>query len=52
MSPDKNPVRLIVSSSNGVCAYAYIKSMVDSYFMLALANSGLKVQWAKIQVLG
>ena len=38
LSPDENPVSLIVSSSSGVWAYAYIKSIVDLYFLLALAN--------------
>ena len=51
LSPDENRVSLIVSLSNGVCAYAHIKSIVGLYFLLALANWGLKVQWAKIQVL-
>ena len=30
------------SSSSGVWAYAYIKSIVDLYFSLALANWGAK----------
>ena len=38
LSPDENPVSLIVSSSTGVWAYVYFKSIVDLYFLLALAN--------------
>ena len=38
LSPNENPVSLIVSSSNGLWAYAYIKSIVDLYILLALAN--------------
>ena len=42
LSPDENAVSLIVSSSSDVWAYAYIKSIVDFYFLLALANWGAR----------
>ena len=37
-SSEEYPVRLIVSSSIVTCAYAYIRTNTDFYFLLALAS--------------
>ena len=43
LSPEKNPVYLIVSSCNVACAYAYIRIVVDLKILFALASGVVKV---------
>ena len=38
LSSDEHPVILTVSSSNVLCAYAYIRWVADIYFLFALES--------------
>ena len=42
LSPEEKLVSLIVSSSRGVRALAYIRSIADLYFLFARANCGAR----------
>ena len=42
LSPEEKLVSLMVSSSRGVCAYAYMMSIADLYFLFARASWGAR----------
>ena len=42
LSQDEQLVSLLVSSSRGACAQAYLRSIADLYFLLARANCGAR----------